>query len=260
MKKGLTVAIATHNEAANIERCLASVYDIADEIIIVDGKSTDGTVEVAKKNDPEGKIRISLTENLENFHIMKQMAIDAASYEWIFQIDADEAVSQELAGEVAATTQKQDSVDGYWMPRLNYFLGKPMHKGGQYPDKTIRLYRNGKGRLPCKSLHEQAEITGTIGELKHDLLHFPYPTFQVYIDKWGRYALQEAKKQHAEGTRPSLAGFLNYCIVKPHAWFFKTYFRHKGFQDGLPGFIFSLFSGLRFCVEYAMLFEMTQEK
>ncbi|MBP9797858.1 glycosyltransferase family 2 protein [Candidatus Woesebacteria bacterium] len=258
--KTLSVVLATHNEEKMIEECLKNVYDIADEIIMVDGESDDATVELAKKHDLHHKIKVISTPNLKNFHIMKQQAIEAASGKWIFQIDADERLSEALKLELVHTIQKADAADGYWMPRLNYFLNTPLRKGGQYPDKTLRLYRNGKGRLPCKNIHEQAEVDGTVSELREDLLHYPNPTFSVYIDKWVRYVSLEATRSYKKGLRPSFKNALLYCVWKPKVWFFMTYFRHKGIQDGLAGFVFSLFSALRFVGEYAMVYEMSRNK
>ena len=262
----LSVVLATHNEAHTIERCLRSVYEIADEIVIVDGESDDQTVDVARKHDPKKKLVVISTKNLKNFHIMKQQAIDTAKSEWILQIDADEELSDKLAGEIAQlisqdkSSQPNLTAHGYWMPRLNYFLGKPLHKGGQYPDKTLRLYKNGYGRLPCKNIHEQAEVDGPVGNLNNDLLHYPYPNFGVYVDKWMRYSSLEATRSYKKGLRPSVKNTLIYCIWKPKIWFLATYFRHKGFQDGIPGFMFSLFSALRFVAEYALIYEMSHSE
>lgn len=253
----LSVVLATHNEDRMIVGCLKSVYDIADEIIMVDGESEDSTVEFAKKHDLHKKLRVISTPNLKNFHIMKQQAIDAARGTWILQMDADERLSEALKSEVVKTIQNPESADGYWMPRLNFFLNKPLRKGGQYPDKTLRLYRNGKGRLPCKNIHEQAEVDGKVSDLRSDLLHYPNPTFAVYVEKWVRYVSLEAAHSYKKGLRPSFKNAFIYCVWKPKMWFLKTYFRHKGFQDGLPGFIFSFFSALRFVGEYAMVYEMS---
>ncbi len=261
--KTLSVVLATHNEAHNIERCLKSVYDIADEIVIVDGESDDETVAVAQKFDVKKKLIVISTKNLKNFHIMKQQAIDTATSEWILQIDADEALSAQLASEISDLVTHNltgSTANGYWMPRLNYFLGKPLRKGGQYPDKTLRLYKNGFGRLPCKNIHEQAEVDGLVSDLKHDLLHYPYPNFSVFVDKWMRYSSLEATRSYKSGMRPSFKNALKYCIWKPKIWFLSTYFRHKGFQDGIPGFMFSLFSALRFIAEYALVYELSISK
>lgn len=287
----LSVAIATHNEEKNILRTLESVYDFADEIVIVDGSSTDKTVKVIKTFDRDGKIKIFSEKNPPMFHINKQKAIERCKGEWILQLDADEVVSPELRKEIAQLlngsiaenkTIEQSSNEtmtqaplAYWLPRLNYFLGKPLKKGGQYPDYTIRLYKNGVAKFPCKSVHENVDIKinnqfqpiitnpDSVGNqlqpqidyLKSDLLHFPYPTFAEYLRKWKLYCALEAENLKKQGVQPTLQLTVNYLLLKPASWFFLTYFRHLGILDGIPGFVFSLFSSIRYWLIYFKLRE-----
>ncbi|KKU64800.1 MAG: Glycosyl transferase family 2, partial [Candidatus Amesbacteria bacterium GW2011_GWA1_47_16] len=151
-KPKLSVVMATFNEESNLARCLESVKAIADEIVIVDGESTDKTVGIAKKF----KAKVMITGNPINFHINKNKAIDAAKGEWILQLDADEVVSPELSGEILSVIRGKSELNGYWINRKNWFLDRFLTKGGQYPDPTLRLYRRGFGRLPEKDVHEQA--------------------------------------------------------------------------------------------------------
>ena len=284
----LSVALAIFNEESTITRCIESVYDIADEIIVIDGGSTDETLAILKKLD-EGsrtksgmtKIKVFHEENPPMFHINKQKALEKCTGDWILQLDADEVVSAELAKEILkqvqddSATQDDASVNphdthvisnevrdlspvAYWIPRLNYFLGKPLRKGGQYPDPTIRLYKNGVAHFACKTVHEQVAINGEVGWLKNDLLHYPYPTFTAYVEKWVRYTRLEAEKNFKKGMRPSVQNAVKYGIFMPKMWFFKTYFRHRGYADGFPGFVFSLFSSLRYLVEYIFLYEKSR--
>jgi glycosyltransferase involved in cell wall biosynthesis len=260
----LSVAYALHNEEKNITRSLDSLYDLASEIIIVDGASTDATQEILKKYDSAaaktsgGKTKITIYEydNPAMFHINKQRAIEKCTGEWILQMDADELISPELKEEIESVIARNDSHVAYWIPRLNYFLDKPLKKGGQYPDYTIRLYKNGVAKFPCKTVHEQVDIHGSeIGKLKNNLLHYPYPSFSFYIEKWDRYNSSEAEILKTQGVKPSMGNFFKYMLVLPKLWFLKTYFRHKGFQDGFPGFVFSLFSAIRYWGIYVKLHE-----
>ena len=182
-KTKLSVVLATFNEEANIARCLESVKDIANEIVIVDGESTDKTVEIAKKFGA----RIISTTNKSNFHINKNMAIDAANGDWILQLDVDEVVSPELSLEIKKEINYK-KYNGYWINRKNWFLTRFLTKGGQYPDPTLRLYRNGKGRLPANDVHEQAEVKGEVGHLKNDLLHYRDTNFEKYMEGFNRYS------------------------------------------------------------------------
>lgn len=254
MKKNkLSVALATFNEEENIGRCLQAVKDISDEIVIVDGTSKDRTVEIAKQFGATVFVR----ENPPNFHINKQIAIDKCSGDWILQLDADEVVSKEL-GEEIVKLLSESSVEenGFWMPRKNYFLGRFLMKGGQYPDYTVRLYRRGKGQLPQKDVHEQAVIQGKVGYLKNALLHYPYKDFNAYYKKWMRYNNLLVGQISDELKRKNF--FLRmyygaaYLLAKPAHWMLTAYGRHKGFMDGWQGFVFALFSALRFPVAYLM--------
>lgn len=248
----ISVAVATFNEEENIGKCLESVADWADEIVMVDGSSTDKTVQIAKKYNA----KIIITGNPTIFHINKQKAIDACTGDWILQLDADEIVSNELKKEIIKVinlTPKPYTLtpnNGYWIPRKNYFLGRFLTKGGQYPDYSLRLYKKGKGRLPCKNVHEQAEVDGKVDYLKNPLLHYPYADFSEYWQHFNRYTDIFAREYKESKLKISLISFITFIFIKPICWFLLTFLRNKGFADGFPGFVFSLFSSMRFPVSY----------
>ena len=251
----LSVALATFNEEENLARTLESVKGLADEIVIYDGESTDKTVEIAKSFGA----KVITGKNYPIFHVNKQKAIDACTGDWILQLDADEVVPPELADEIRKVISQKPKANsqqpnGYWLPRKNYFLGRFLMKGGQYPDYTLRLYKRGKGRLPQKDVHEQAEVEGKVGYLKNALLHYPYKDFATYVKKWGRYnSLISTQIRDELSDKNSLSKFaygFGYLTLKPMHWFLTTYGRHKGFMDSWQGLTFSLFSALRFPVSY----------
>jgi glycosyltransferase involved in cell wall biosynthesis len=248
-----SIVLATFNEEKNLSACLESTKEIADEIIIVDGTSTDKTVEIAKRFGAKVIVR----ENPKIFHINKQIAIDAATKDWIIQLDADEHLSEESIKEIKEITKDTD-FNGFWIPRKNFFLGRFLRKGGQYPDYTLRVYRKGKGRLPQKDVHEQAEVEGNVGYLKEPMLHFPYENFSAYYMKWKRYNSIFADQIKEERKGKKIIGkclmFFDYLIVKPIYWFLMTFIRHKGFVDSWQGFVFSFFSSIRFPVSYMRSF------
>ena len=250
-RKTLSVVLATYNEEKNLPSCLDSVKGLADEIVIVDGTSSDKTVEIAKKY----KAKIKITTNKQIFHINKQMAIDMATKDWVLQLDGDEQVSKEQAQEIREILEKDPKeFNGYWMPRKNWFLGRFLIKGGQYPDYTLRLYRKGKGRLPQKDVHEQAVVDGKVGYLKNALLHYPYKSFKHYLEKWDRYndlfASQIKEELKNKNAFQKFFFAFGYLFLKPSHWFLTTFLRHKGFVDGWQGFVFSIFSALRFPISY----------
>ena len=242
----LSVVLATHNEATNITDCLDSVRDLADEIIVVDGESSDGTPDIAAKLGAS----VYRVTNKPIFHINKQIALNKAKGDWILQLDADERLTPELIREIKVAI-KQKKFAGYYLPRKNWFLTRFLTKGGQYPDYVIRLFLNGQGHFPCQSVHEQIAIDGPVGYLKNPLIHLADKSFKHYILRFNRYTSLDADKLYRAGKKPSL----NYLLFKPWGWFLMTYFRHKGLVDGWPGFIFSLMSSLRFPVIYLKLWE-----
>lgn len=245
-KPTISVVLATFNEAKNLPDCLESVKDFADEIVIVDGTSTDTTVAIAKKYNA----KVLVTTNPPIFHINKQKAIDMATKDWILQLDADERVTPELKKEIQDIMQNKDAKNGYWIPRKNWFLGRFLMKGGVYPDYTLRLYKKGKGKLPQKDVHEQAEVSGEVGYINSPLIHIADPEFKRYLMRFNRYTnliASDFAKEHV-GKHP--LAMIKYLLLLPSWWFLKGYIRHKGFMDSWQGFVFAFFSALRFPVSY----------
>lgn len=241
----LSVVLATFNEAENIKDCLDSVQGWCDEVVIVDGGSIDDTARIARSFNA----RVVIADNPELFHINKQKAINLAKGEWILQLDADERVSKRLKDEIDRAIVSKEN-NGYWMPRKNYFLGRFLMKGGVYPDNTLRLYRRGKGKLPQKDVHEQAEVIGNVGYLKEPLIHMADPNLRRYLIRFDRYTSLIAKELKIKEKHFSISGLLINIFLKPMYWFLLTYVRHKGFMDSWQGFLFSFLSSLRFSVGY----------
>ncbi len=239
----LSLCIATYNEENFLQFPLDSSYDFVDEVIIVDGSSTDNTVQKAKAYGD--KVTVYKEDNPPMFHINKQKAIERASGDWILQLDADEAVTPELKREIldVVTGGGDKKTVAYWIPRKNYFLGKFLTKGGVYPDYTIRLYKKGVAHFPCKTVHENVAVKGAIGHLKNDLLHYADPKFDRYLKRWKRYSTLDARIMIKNKEKPDM---LSYFIIKPIRWFLSAYGRHKGFLDGWQGFVFAFFSSIRF--------------
>jgi glycosyltransferase involved in cell wall biosynthesis len=222
-KVGLSVVLAVFNEELNLKDCLDSVKEIADEIVIVDGGSTDKTVEIAESF----KAKIIKTDNPPIFHINKQKALDAASGEWILQLDADERLSPALAKEIKKIVEtpedeldnhdvdpekfdllsrhlslleardgkvgtKEGPIAAFFVPRKNYFLGKYLMYGGVYPDGTVRLVKNGSAHFALKDVHDQMIIDGRVSVLSHDLIHMADPNFSRYLIRSDRYTSLQA--------------------------------------------------------------------
>ncbi|KUK84179.1 MAG: lipopolysaccharide biosynthesis glycosyltransferase [Microgenomates bacterium 39_6] len=248
----LSIAIATYNEEKNLPACLRAVKSWVDEIVIVDGSSTDKTRQIAKKFGA----KVIKTTNKPIFHINKQMALDACQGEWILQLDADEIVDKDLKAEVLKIAQEGSDFDAFSIPRKNFFLGRWLSKGGQYPDTVIRFFKKGKAYLPCQSVHEQMSVpSGKIGRLSGHLLHYPYPNFAEYLNKFNRYTELTAKEyQNNPKIKPNI---WHYIIIELKAMieFLSRYLRHKGFLDGFPGLVFALFSALHYPVAFIKYWE-----
>ncbi len=237
----LSLCIATFNEEKFIHYPLNSCIDWVDEVIVVDGGSTDRTVEIATSYGK--KVHVYHEENPPMFHINKQKAIEHAKGDWILQLDADEQVTPELKTEIMNTINTSSKAVAYWLSRKNYFLGRFLTKGGVYPDRTIRLYRRGVARFPCKNVHENVEIQGTVDYLTHDLLHYADPHFSRYLKRWKRYNNLDVTLLKNSNTK---VGGFNYVVWKPISTFFSMYGRHKGFMDGWQGLVFAFFSSIRY--------------
>ncbi len=250
----LSLCLATFNEEAFIHYSLDSAYDLVDQVIIVDGGSTDKTVQIARSFGK--KVKIIHTDNPPMFHINKQKAIEAAEGEWILQLDADEQLSDKLKEEIKSVIAAPKQA-AYWLPRKNFFLTRFLEKGGQYPDYTIRLYKNGVAHFPCKRVHEQVAVEEEVGYLENPLLHYADSDFSRYLARWNRYTSMDANLLFKDRHRLS---FVSYFFLKPPVMFFKMYIRHKGFMDGFPGFVFCLFSSIRFWAIYIKVYQLENQR
>lgn len=268
----LSLIIVAHNEEDTIAATIKSAYGLVSEIVLIDAASTDATVAAAKAVDTQNKLKVFKEDNPPNFIINKQRALEKATKEWILELDADEIVTQALAEEITSVFHPTPASDmapiAYWIPRLNHLMHKPLRKGGQYPDYTIRLYQRTHAKFPVKTIHDQVEIDNlpttkgntivndNIKQLTSPILHYPYKHLVVYFRKWAQYAVFDGDECYAQGLRPSTKNFITYCVGKPLHWFLLTYVRHRGYVDGFPGLVFSFFSGLRFWVVYMRVYEL----
>jgi glycosyltransferase involved in cell wall biosynthesis len=277
----LSVVIITHNEEENIGRTLASVRPlVADgrgEIIVVDSGSTDRTIEIA--NSLGAKV---FGEEWKGYAAQKNSAIDKATGDYIFSLDADEEVSHELTEEILRVTKHPPQgdkfrqklpdgssspilVNGFWMPRKNYFLGRWIKHGGFWPDRKLRLFRRASGRFKESAVHETVEvqeyesngITISSRRLRGALLHHSYPTLADYIDHMNRYSSLGAEMAVAKGHR----GFSSInIVVRPLATFIYNYFLRLGFLDGREGLLLHLYHAVYVSWKYAKGWELSRQK
>jgi glycosyltransferase involved in cell wall biosynthesis len=254
IKSHISVVLATFNEERSLPDCLASVVSWAEEIILVDGSSTDKTVEIAKKYGAQ----VTVTDNPPIFHLNKQKAIDRAKSAWILQLDADERIPPELADEmrrIAGQPIGPADPAAYWIRRRKMFLGKWIRKGGHYPDPVIRFFQKGKARLPGKSVHEQMVVDGSVGWLRNEMIHLPSPNFSNYITKDNRYSTLMARELLAKNPGRGKMTVCRYLFWQPLTTWFSLFIRHRGYVDGFAGFVFALYSGIGEATAYVKYWE-----
>jgi glycosyltransferase involved in cell wall biosynthesis len=283
----LSIVLITHNEESNIGRTLASVQPlVADgkgEIVVVDSGSTDRTVEITKSFG--AKVFI---EEWKGYAAQKNSAIDKATGDWILSLDADEETDRHLVQEVSwllgamLIWQKEgmpvdndpqskelrdrglevgldeDDLNGFVIPRKNYFLGRWIHHGGFWPDSKLRLFRRGSGKFQDQAVHETVKIEGVSSAVQHGaLLHHSYPTLTDYIDHMNRYSSLGAEMAVAKGH----GGFSVFNIVlRPMATFIYNYFFRLGFLDGREGLLLHLYHAVYVSWKYAKAWELAHKK
>lgn len=225
----LSAIVITRNEARNIAACLDSIA-FCDERIVVDGGSSDGTVEVAKSCGAQVRERA-----FEGFGPQKNFALSLATGDWILSIDADERVTPELREEILRTIG-QEGKAGYEMPRLSTFCGREMRHSGWYPDYVLRLFRRTSGRFSNDLVHERVICEGPVGRLAEPLLHHPVHRIEDALSRMDRYSTAGAEMLVASGRRVSF--FTG--IVRGFWSFFRTYILRAGFLDGREGFLLAV--------------------
>lgn len=233
MRKTLSVVLITLNEAANLPRTLASI-GWADEIIVVDSGSTDDTEKIARAAGAQ-----FFSEPWRGFAAQKNAAIDHARSEWVLSLDADEELSPALQAEIQRLLEQADTIfSAYRIPRLNHFLGQPLHYGGYWPDPKLRLFRKGAASFRVRAVHETMESDGPAGQLKNPLIHHCYATLEEYVEHMNRYSSAAARHLVASGRAPrSLIGLFAQAILNPAATFVYNYFLRLGWMDGLGGLL-----------------------
>ena len=220
----LSVIIITKNEVDNIRACIESVA-WADEIIVVDSGSSDGTVEICRELGAK-----VFVHDWPGFGAQKNRALNYAENEWVFSIDADERVTPELRAQLI-DAMADAQYDGYYLPRFSQFCGKFIRHSGWYPDYVLRLFKRGAGRFSDDLVHESVQLAGKAGKLGSPLLHYSYLT-QADVDrKVEHYSNSAAQQMLQAGKRAT-------CIDGPlrGGWaFLRTYFLRRGFLDGRAG-------------------------
>jgi (heptosyl)LPS beta-1,4-glucosyltransferase len=237
--------IAAHDEAANIEACIASV-DWAREVIVVENESTDDTIDRAR-----GAGATVISPEFTTIGAARNNAIVRARTAWVLVVDADERCTPELAREIAELVARTGDVSAYRVPRRNFFLGKEIRHGGWGSDKPIRLFRR-ELRYNANLVHEHVDVTsGAIGEVSNSLLHYTYVSLDQYFEKFNRYSRSWAEQNFGRGRR----GGAGAVVLKPPARFVSMYLLKGGFRDGARGLVLACLAAASVMAKYARLWE-----
>lgn len=230
----LGIALITHNAAARLAQCLDSV-SFADDIVVIDGGSTDATVDIAKAHGA----RVLIEREWPGFGPQKNRALDALATDWVLSIDADEVVTPELATAIQAAIANPRA-DVYAVDRLSSFCGQWIRHSGWYPDWIPRLFKRGSARFSNDLVHERLVVqTGApVARLEGKLLHYSYEDFETVARKLDAYSTAGARQRHAAGKR----GSLGMAVTRGLWAFFRTYVLRRGFLDGRSGFMIAVFN------------------
>ena len=242
----LSVTIITRNEASNIGAALQSVA-WADEVLVVDCGSTDATVPTAQKLGAR-----VLHRDWRGFGEQKNFATDEAANEWILSLDADERVSDALAGEIRNVLSRDPDHVAYRIPRVSWYLDRWIRTTDWYPNLQLRLYHRGRGRWNVRRVHESVQVTGPVGRLTHALEHRPYRDVSHHLDTMNRYTTLAAQEMYDEGRRSGV-GLL---LTMPAAAFCRNYLLRRGFMQGSTGFVISSLNAYYVFLKFVKLWEL----
>ncbi len=248
----LSFLIITKNEEDWIENCLLSIKEIADEIVIVDVGSTDKTAEICKRFT-----KAIYKQDWHGYSPQKNYALQKATGDWLFFIDADERLSKSLAREIVNTINDSNAASAYKVPRLNYLLGKPMKHGGWWPDLMTRLARKDQVIGWEGELHEELKVHGSVGKLKSPLYHLTHRGISWMLAKSIKYTRSEAELRF-KANHPKVVWWRFPRVMFSEFWF--RFIAEKGFLDGQEGFIEAISQSYNMFLVYVQLWEMQKGK
>jgi glycosyltransferase involved in cell wall biosynthesis len=245
----VSAVVITMNEAANIERCLASVR-WCDEIVVVDSGSSDATAALAERHGCRVWVR-----PFTGYGDQKQFAVTQASHDWILSIDADEVITPPLRDELSALLEQGGGdLAGVEIPRTMVFLGREFRHGAEHASPLLRMFRRSRGGFTSAAVHERVEVKGPVKRCRAEMLHYSYVSIEQYLQKFNAYTSAAARMLHAEGRRRSAAAL---CLAFPLA-FLRQYVINGNFLNGYPGFLWAFLSAVYPVVKYAKLRELSR--
>jgi glycosyltransferase involved in cell wall biosynthesis len=243
----ISCVIITFNEEENIRRCLQAL-SWCDEVVIVDSGSSDKTLEICKNFN--SKIHHN---NFNGYGEQKRFAVSLAKNDWVLNVDADEVVSETLREKILlGLNQNPDSVNGFYLSRSLFFLGKQFKYGRESKEYYIRLFNKQFANFTEDKVHEGVIVNGSTEKLSGELLHYSYNSIHQYFEKFNNYTTQAAQELFEKGKERSLV----FTIIGFPVYFFKNYFINRNFLNGWQGFLWALFSSWYPVVKYAKLWAL----
>lgn len=251
MENKISATIITLNEEKNIARCLHSLRQVADEIIVVDSGSTDNTARICAQYGTQ-----FVYQSWLGYGTQKNYAAKLAKYEFILSLDADEALSAELISSINYIKQKP-MADAYQVNRLTNYCGKWIRHCGWYPDKKIRLWRRNKAHWTTPQVHETITLAPhtTVNTLHGNLLHYTYYTIAEHVATANKYTTLVAKDYAARGKKATFTKIFFHPVFS----FFRDYILRLGVLDGYNGFVICLVAAFATFLKYAKLKQLLQQ-
>ena len=249
-KSPLSVAIIAKNEAENLPGCLKSV-SFAGQIVVVDSGSTDDTVRISADYGCE-----VYPEVWHGFGPQKQLAIDRCKEPWVLLLDADERIPGETARVIAQVVRGEKGAAGYSFPRRNYFQGRWIRHAGWWPDRVVRLFKNGSGRMTGAMVHEAVVVNGEIEHLGVPIDHYTESRLDKILMKIDNYSTIGAEEAFAAGRRATILG----AFVRAKMTFLQDYLLRGGFLDGPQGLTLAVTDSVNKFFKYAKLAEMSRKE
>ncbi|MFH1412008.1 MAG: glycosyltransferase family 2 protein [Candidatus Omnitrophota bacterium] len=251
-RERLSVVIIAKNEEGRIAKCLDSLKWV-DEVVVVDGMSTDRTSEICEKYGA----KVIRHEFEGDFGLERNIGNDNCTGDWILQLDADEIVPEEFRERLMKMLSGNDEHAAYGFVRKNIFLGRFMRYGGWY-HHSYHLFRRGRAHYAGK-VHHQLIVDGKTGKMDVGVEHYPFDDLSQLISRQNRYTSLEAKELYDLRGRIDEKEVKYNIKVKPAKLFWKFYIKKKGFKEGMHGFIFSvLFAWVHF-LKWAKYWDMVRE-
>jgi glycosyltransferase involved in cell wall biosynthesis len=242
----ISFCLITLNEEENLDRCLSSFRGLADEIVILDSGSIDRTAEIARAHSARFE-----HQAWQGYVAQKNSVLARASHDWIFSLDADEALSPELHAEIARikSSPPTPEISGYSMPRCVLYEGRWIRHGDWYPDRLTRLFRRDRAHFAGGKVHERLETTGTSIPLGGDLYHYSFRDAADHWERCQKYARLWAESKVEEGKTFAPGAPLSHAAFR----FLRGYLLRRGFLDGRLGFRIAWFAAREVYLKYSLV-------